>query len=220
MATNEELIALASQLRCPEGTKGIEVAEIMNETNIKMTIHSIDRLNISDNDNILELGHGNCGHLEYILEQRTNLKYYGLETSELMNTEAQRINRPFVENKQASFHVYDGFTIPFSDNYFDKILTVNTIYFWTEPKFLLSELQRIMKPNGKLNITFTQEKFMKQLPFTQFGFNFYDNEKITQLIDKTPFQVISSDTQTDSIKSKIGNFVNRKFTTITLTKKQ
>ena len=25
---------------------------------------------------------------------------------------------------------------------------------------------------------------------SQFGFNFYDNDKITQLINKTPFQII------------------------------
>src|SRR5690606_41662511 len=40
---SEELKELAEQLRQPNGLKGIEIADMMNETNIKMTLHSIDQ---------------------------------------------------------------------------------------------------------------------------------------------------------------------------------
>lgn len=215
---NEELKTLAEQLRQPDGLKGLEIADNMNETNIKMTFHSIDHLDISNNDHILELGHGNCKHLSYVLKQKNELTYYGLEISELMNNEAKRVNQRFIEGKQALFYMYDGQNIPFEDNHFDKIFTVNTIYFWTDPKLLLAELFRVLKPNGILNITFAQQDFMEQLPFTQFSFTLYDNKKINQLIDTTPFQTVGSDTQTETIKSKTGDIVNRDFTTIILTK--
>ena len=78
MITDKELQELASQLKCPNGIKGVEVADLMNETNISMTLHSIDRLNLHDNNNILELGHGNCAHLPYVLQQKNNLTYNGL----------------------------------------------------------------------------------------------------------------------------------------------
>lgn len=211
---------IASQLRQPQGTKGIEMAEMMNETNIKMTSHSIDRLDIQENDNILELGHGNCGHLEYLLNQRAKLTYHGLETSNLMKEEAHTRNKAFVDKKLASFHFYDGLHIPFPDNYFDKIFTVNTIYFWAEPKLLFAELHRVIKPEGLLNITYAEEKFMKQLPFTEFGFNFYDNNKIKQLMITTTFKVIASNTQTEFVKSKTGDLVNREFRTTTIKKEK
>lgn len=215
---SEELKELAEQLRQPNGLKGIEIADMMNETNIKMTLHSIDHLSISDNDKILELGHGNCKHLPYILEQKSNLIYYGLETSELMNKEALRINQHFIEDKQAFFHLYDGLNIPFANNYFDRIFTVNTIYFWTDPKLLMAELYRVLKSNGILNITFAQHEFMEQLHFTQYGFTLYNNEKLKHLIDTTLFQIVSSDTQTETVKSKTGDLVSRNFTTFKLKK--
>lgn len=217
MKTNEELRKLAEQLKNPNGCKGIEIAEMMNETNIKMTHHSIDCLEILDEDNILELGHGNCAHLPYLF-QHNNINYCGLEISELMNSEAKRINQLFVENGKADFRLYNGLNIPFQDNYFDKAFTVNTIYFWSKPKVLLTELYRILKPNGKLNITFACQNFMAQLPFTQFGFTLYNNEKIKRLITTTPFKIISSDTQTETVKSKMGEMIDRTFTTITLKK--
>jgi ubiquinone/menaquinone biosynthesis C-methylase UbiE len=219
MTTDKELQELASQLKCPNGIKGVEVADLMNETNINMTLHSIDRLNLLDNDSILELGHGNCVHLAYVLQQKKNLTYHGLDISELMNKEAKRINQQFIDRQQAAFNLYDGLNIPFTDSYFDRVFTVNTIYFWTDPEFLMSELYRVIKPKRMLNITFCQQYYMKQQPFTQFGFTLYDNEKIEQLIDTTQFKIVCSDTRTETVKSKTGDgLVDREFTTITLEK--
>ena len=150
----EELQAIASQLKNPSGEKGIEMGNMMNETNINMTKHSIQNLNISKENKILELGHGNAGHVEFLFEQGKELKYYGLEMSELMFQEARQINRNFVSQKQAFFSLYDGNKIPFEDASFDKIFTVNTIYFWQQPEELLSEICRVLKPNGNFCLTF------------------------------------------------------------------
>jgi ubiquinone/menaquinone biosynthesis C-methylase UbiE len=214
----EELQAIASQLKNPSGEKGIEMANMMNETNINMTRHSIQNLNISKENKILELGHGNAGHVEFLFEQAEKLKYYGLEMSELMFQEARQINRNFVSQKQAFFSLYDGNIIPFEEESFDKIFTVNTIYFWQEPEKLLLEIYRVLKSNGNFCLTFAEEDFMKKLPFTQFEFELYSTEKAQKLIEKSPFKIVYTETQTEKVKSKTGELVDRAFTTIVLEK--
>ena len=214
----EELQAIASQLKHPTGEKGIEMGNMMNETNINMTRHSIQNLQIDSGNKILELGHGNAGHVEFIFEQAENIKYYGLEMSELMFQEARQINRNYVSQKQAFFSIYDGNTIPFEDDSFNKVFTVNTIYFWQEPEKLLSEIYRVLQPKGILCITFAEESFMKQLPFTQFEFELYSTEKAEKLIEKSSFKIINKETLTEKVKSKIGELVDRSFTTLVLEK--
>ena len=214
----EELQAIASQLKHPTGEKGIEMANMMNETNINMTRHSVKNLQIESGNTILELGHGNAGHVDFIFEQAENIKYYGLEMSELMFQEARQINRNYVSQKQAFFTVYDGNTIPFEDNAFNKVFTVNTIYFWQEPEKLLLEIYRVLQPKGILCITFAEESFMKQLPFTQFEFELYSTEKAEKLIKKSPFKIINKETLTEKVKSKNGELVDRAFTTLVLEK--
>lgn len=214
----EELQAIASQLKHPTGEKGIEMGNMMNETNINMTHHSIQNLHIKAGNTILELGHGNAGHVAFIFEQAENIKYYGLEMSELMFQEARQINRNFVSQKQAFFSIYDGNAIPFQEASFDKIFTVNTIYFWQEPEKLLSEIYRVLKPKGILCITFAEESFMKQLPFTQFEFELYSTEKAEELIAKSEFKIINKETLTEKVKSKTGELVDRAFTTLVLEK--
>lgn len=214
----EELQAIAFQLKHPTGEKGIEMANMMHETNINMTRHSVQNLNISSGNTILELGHGNAGHAVFVFEQAENLKYYGLEMSELMFQEARQINRNFVSQKQAFFSVYDGNIIPFEAASFDKIFTVNTIYFWQDPQKLLLEIYRVLKPNGNFCLTFAEESFMKTLPFTQFEFELYSTEKALKLIEKTVFRVVYAESQTEKVKSKTGELVDRAFTTIVLEK--
>jgi ubiquinone/menaquinone biosynthesis C-methylase UbiE len=214
----EELQAIASQLKYPTGEKGIEMGNMMNETNINMTRHSIQNLQIEAGNKILELGHGNAGHVEFIFEQAENIKYYGLEMSELMFQEARQINRNYVSQKQAFFSIYEGNIIPFEDDSFNKVFTVNTIYFWQEPEKLLSEIYRVLQPKGILCITFAEESFMKQLPFTQFEFELYSTEKVEKLIEKSSFKIINKETLTEKVKSKTGELVDRAFTTLVLEK--
>lgn len=214
----EELKALAAQLRQPHGEHGLGVADMMNQSNSGMTKHSIQRLDLVANDCVLELGHGNGAHVSFLMEQHQSLVYHGLEISELMHEEAKKRNTKFSDHHQAFFHRYDGETLPFSDQSFDKIFTVNTIYFWNNPQDLLMELYRVLRPEGRLNITFAEKSFMEQLPFTTFGFTLYDMAAMRALIAKTSFTIVGSEMQTETVTSKTGESVERDFTTISLTR--
>ena len=49
----EDLKLLAKNLANPQGDKGIEIAEMMDTTNISMTMESIEALELDDSDRIL-----------------------------------------------------------------------------------------------------------------------------------------------------------------------
>lgn len=218
MATQQELEQLAAQLRQPNGATGIDVANMMNENNRGMTHHSICRLGLEDGHRILELGHGNGGHIGYLMNQAEALKYTGLEMSELMMAEARRINQKWIENGQAAFYLYDGAQSPFGNNSFDRIFTVNTIYFWKDPAALLFEVYRVTAEEGRFNITFAQKAFMQTLPFVQFGFELYDTPKVEKLIAKTSWKIKDAASETETVRTKTGEMVEREFTTLTLIK--
>jgi ubiquinone/menaquinone biosynthesis C-methylase UbiE len=209
---------MARQLRHPQGEQGLETAEMMHASNIGMTQHAIRCLGICAGDHILELGHGGGKHIGQVMAQGEGLIYHGLEISDLMSEQARQNNQALADQKQAFFHQYDGQTIPFPEHSFERIFTVNTIYFWEDPVQLLSELQRVLKPGGTLCITFAQESFMKGLPFTPFGFQLYDNERIGRLIASSTLCQAGSETRTETVTSKTGESVERTFTTVILKK--
>ena len=214
----KDLQELASQLSHPKGESGIEVADMMNASNIGMTLHAIGSLELSGQEKVLELGHGNAAHVKHLLDPYPAAHYTGLELSELMHEEAKRINAEYIRKGQASFHLYDGKQLPFPEGSFDRIFTVNTIYFWQEPARLLESLYKALKPKGNLCITFAQERFMKQLPFTTYGFKLYSTEKLETLVADSPFTVVKTESQTEQVRSKTGELMEREFTTATLCK--
>lgn len=160
--TENDLIQLAKQLSCPEGQNGIKTADMMNEGNIEMTLSSIKALNIKDGDTVLELGHGNCGHLSKILNEANHIQYTGLEISETMKQQALLKNSEFIsDSSTVRFNIYNGEDIPYESNAFNKIMTVNTIYFWTNPLHLFNEIYRVLKPDGLLVLSFAQKDLWK-----------------------------------------------------------
>jgi SAM-dependent methyltransferase len=215
---NEELKSLAAQLRFPQGSRGIQISDMMHESNANMIRKTIESLHVSYNEEVFELGHGNAGHLHYLFDIEKSSLYYGLEISELMHAEAKQINKSFVDEKQAFFFMYDGAEMPFGDDYFDKGYTVNTIYFWNEPVKVLMEIYRVMKPAGVFSITFAQRKSMELLPFTKFGFELYDMARAEKLIRQTPFEIVHTENHVEVLKAKSGESIQREFTIIRLKK--
>lgn len=215
---DQELNELAKQLRQPQADKGLQVADMMNKSNAGMIRHSIDLLQVKDHQQVLELGPGNAGHLEYLLKKRQSLRYHALDISELMIKEAERLNSERVEANEASFSLYDGMNIPFANDLFDRIFTVNTIYFWEEPAHLVTEIYRVLKSEGMLNITFAERKSMEKLPFVKFGFKLYDSEEATALLNAAGFAIHTIEKQTDTVTSKSGEQIEREFVTITAMK--
>ena len=213
--TEQELKILAQQLSNPEGDIGKEVAEMMNRTNISMTKETIKALLLTDNEKVLELGHGNAGHLSYLLDFAENINYTGLEISETMKTEAENINQKYLS--QAEFKLYDGKNIPFEDESFDKIMTVNTIYFWEDPVGFLNEIYRVLNHNGSFVLTFAKKDFMKTLPFTS-DFRLYNYEDVELLISQTNFKRMIRSDKEELISSKTGESVKREYKVLTIKK--
>ncbi|MDR6457208.1 ubiquinone/menaquinone biosynthesis C-methylase UbiE [Chryseobacterium vietnamense] len=213
----DELKILAQNLANHQGGKGIEIGEMMNATNISMTLESIKTLVIDDGQQMLEIGHGNAAHLKSIMSLAKNLRYTGIDISETMHKEAKRLNKEF--ESEADFVLYEGKKLPFQDESFDKIFTVNTVYFWDNPIEFLNEIYRVLKDDGTFVLTFGQREFMEKLPFTEYDFTLYSNSEMEELISKSHFKRMKTSEKEEEIKSKTGNeTIQRIYTILTIKK--
>ncbi len=99
-------------------------------------------------DKVLDLGCGNGRFLSY-LEQRGAV-YFGVDISENL-IKIARETYP-----GANFQVADALNLPFSDNFFDKILSVAVFHHVPSEEFrmkFLEETRRVLKPGGILFLT-------------------------------------------------------------------
>ncbi len=214
MENEEKLKEIAKQLAQPSGTKGLEIADMMQHTNANMTRHAIEQLKLEATDNVLEIGHGNAGHLAEVFQKHPTIHYQGLEISELMHAQAKEKNASFIAVEKANFSLYAGKSIPYAQASFDKVFSVNTIYFWQEPLQMLQEISRVLKTDGLLVLTFALKSFMNSLPFTAYGFELYDLDMLKSLTKGSSLSLQASEVQTESVKSKTGEQVQREYISV------
>jgi SAM-dependent methyltransferase len=154
-----------------------------------------------------------------LLTKANSISYFGLEISETMYVEAQRINQEIKNGKQIEFNLYDGENIPFEDNSFDRIMTVNSLYFWSSPEELFKEIGRTLKPGGYCVVTFARKDYLKQLPFVRQKFKMYDVEDIQNFIDDSNMEIVHIEDKVELNESKTGKKDERKYFMVKMTKK-
>lgn len=185
--TNPEDIA--SQLRKPSGDAGIAMGNEMNKGNAHICKNAYDLVELRDKDNVLEIGMGNGIFVEEFISRASQVNYFGLDFSSTMVEESIKNNTSIIENKQATFLEASIEKIPFDDNYFDSIVTVNTLYFWPNPEANAKELLRVLKPGSKLIIGYRDRETLEQMKFTQFGFTKYDTSLVENLLSRAGFKI-------------------------------
>lgn len=206
---------IAAQLRRPTGQDGLATAERMSVNNGGMIKKCIDHLNIKDQDKVLEIGPGGGLHVPYLLEKADQITYTGADISDTMVALAKEQNTTLVANGIASF-VQVGFKngcaiLPFTDNSFDGIFTVNTLYFWDDASAQAKEIYRVLKHEGTFALCFATEAFMNALPFTQFGFNLYTIEKAKALLEAADFKIKDIITEKENVMGPGGELLEREF---------
>jgi ubiquinone/menaquinone biosynthesis C-methylase UbiE len=207
--SEEELKEIAKQLSNPDGSEGVKTGERMGHGNGQMIHRTIDLLDIKPNDFVLEIGPGNGGHIHSILETCENVIYQGVDISATMVEEANRMNEEAVKSGRVSFVLSNGKTLDFPDHTFDKIFTVNTVYFWGNPLEYAAEIFRVLKTDGIFALSFSDSHFMKNLPFTKFGFQLYDRTEAKELLIAAGFRIQDIIEEIEVTKSNLGDEVER-----------
>jgi ubiquinone/menaquinone biosynthesis C-methylase UbiE len=187
----DELLAkqLAAQLRKPAGEEGIKTGEWMNKGNTHINTNTIAVLNPEAFDTILETGMGNGFFVPQIISCHPSIHYIGCDFSDVMVAEAERLNIPWIRNGQARFVQADMTSMPFDDAVFNKIFTINTIYFWDDAAAILNEIKRVLHTTGKFILTLRPKHLMEKYPFTQYGFNMFSKEEVCTLLQQNGFTI-------------------------------
>lgn len=93
---------------------------------------------------LLDIGIGSGTHLPYY----QNHKVVGIDLSENMLCKAKAIKT----HTDVVLKQMDGELLSFKDNSFDYILIAHVLSVTTNPEKMISEAERVLKPNGKLYI--------------------------------------------------------------------
>lgn len=187
----QELQFIANQLSCPDGEAGIDVGNKMNELNQFITLKSIEKLSVKKAESIVEIGAGNGSLSLPILDALgVNGYYLGIEMSEVMAAELHRT----LESKRCKVEVICGncLDVNIKAESVDAVMGVNILYFIEDLYPFFKHIINWMKCGGRVVFGIRSDKALKNLPFTQYGFNIRSTNEIELLMKKAGFDSIES----------------------------
>ena len=132
--------------RKPEGEAGAAMLDRMNKSHYEVTGWGLSFTPIADNDTVLDIGCGGGMTLKRIAE-KTNGRVCGIDYSSESVAKSRQLNGDRVEVIEGSVEA-----MPYEDNSFDRIVTVESFYFWPDHKENLKEVRRVLKEGGTFQI--------------------------------------------------------------------
>lgn len=185
---------IASQLKQPSGAFGwFLLGRLLNKFNARINQLSVELLALQPSDHVLEIGFGGGATLGIMAKRIDSGKIYGVDFSEPMVQQAKRKFQPLLQSGKLVIQFADVQQLPFESGMFDKVCTVNTIYFWPDPLVGLREIRRVMKRGGKLVVAIRSADKMKNLSYTQYNFRLYSPTELRSLLKESGFTGVAVD---------------------------
>ena len=136
----------------PHGDAGAEMLRGMNEHHSAVTEWAVDILDVRPDDTVLDIGCGGGAAISKIADKITSGNVFGVDHSELSVELSTLSNKENVECGKVVISKASVEAMPFGDNCFDRIITVESFYFWPDPSENLKEVYRVLKKGGKFLI--------------------------------------------------------------------
>ncbi len=127
--------------------------EEMEAHHISITEQTLARMDLKPGDRVLDLGCGTGWTSRMMAKAVANGdkpgQVIGLDVADEM---IRRARSASTDHENVMFVVGSAQQVPWEENFFDKVLSVESFYYYADQERALSELFRVMAPKGELYI--------------------------------------------------------------------
>jgi SAM-dependent methyltransferase len=176
---------IARQLSHPSGFFAPIIGFLMNRHNAGMNAFALGLTDPGAEDRVLEIGFG--GMTMPTLVARAGFAA-GVDRSPDVIRAARAKYAAAVKAGRADFREGVVERLPFGDASFTKVLTVNTVYFWTSLEAGFGEIARVLAPRGRAVIGFLPKEHMEKQSFPADIFTPRTPEDVTAAMQARGFR--------------------------------
>lgn len=182
----------ANQMRQPSGWFGKWLLRpLWNRRNIRLNDVTLDCLELKETDRVLEIGFGGGFLLGRMSLKLTRGLTAGLDASPVMVEAFKKRNLKALDEGKMDVRLGKAEKPPFSDGTFDKICSVNSIFYWNDARKAIWQFYRILRKPGRLVLTFTRSEDLKHKNFVkQGGLKPFTEQEVRQMMTEAGFRDI------------------------------
>jgi ubiquinone/menaquinone biosynthesis C-methylase UbiE len=183
---------MASQLRKPTGWFGSRiVARMMNRVNRQIIERTLALLDLRPQDHVLEIGFGGGSALLMLSKRLYSGLASGIDISADLVRQAERRFRREIAEGRVSVQLGDISHLSFPAAAFDRVFTINTIYFWPDALLGLREIRRVLKEGGLAAVSLRSKEKMQKYAVTRYDFSLFSKDEVADLMREVGFHSVS-----------------------------
>lgn len=183
----------AHQLSNPTGIIGkFILGPLWNKRNVKLNDTTLAYLGLQEEDRVLDIGFGGGYLLERIISQVKCGLAAGIDLSPVMVENARVRWQEATKAGRVAIQCGRAEALPYPDEYFTKVSSVNSLFYWSDIDLGVSEIYRVLTDGGKVVLTYTCKRDLENKWFVQYGIKPYGDEEIRLLLVKAGFSDIQA----------------------------
>jgi len=181
---------IAKQSRFPSGILGTIFSRVMAVETAAENSVALDFLKIQPGDRVLEVGFGAGRTIARAAGFAHDGFASGVDWSERMLRVATYYNRRLIAEGRVELKLGVSSELPYRDHCFDKVYSVHTIYFWTNPMEDLREMARVMRPGARFALGFRPRDEKTSAIFPKGVYTHYAPEEVHAILTASGFKDI------------------------------
>jgi SAM-dependent methyltransferase len=189
---------LATQLGRPSKLAGrLILAPVWNRRNVTLNDAALERLALKPDGRVLEVGFGGGYLLGRIAEAVTAGFVAGVDASEAMVAYSKRHLQSLVGLGRLEVCCARAEALPYPTERFDKVCSVNSLFYWSDARQALGECARVLKAGGVMVLCFTAKESLQNKRFARRGLALYDPGDVQAMMESTGFAEVTTELLAD-----------------------
>lgn len=192
---------ISRQLAHPTGLFGRIMGRFMNRNNARINAFALQQLGLEPSDRVLEIGFGGGALLPDLIRGAAFVA--GVDRSVDVVNWANARYSAYVESGQAGFREGSAEVLPFEAGAFEKVCTVNTIYFWRSLDAGFKEIHRVLAPSGRVVVGFLPKEWMDRFGHPADIFTSSTSEDVIAALTAAGFSDVRVERPTPTTRWKV-----------------
>jgi arsenite methyltransferase len=195
---------MMSQFARPHGLLAGVFGAVMNGGNRQVNLRSLEALEVEPGQRVLEVGFGGGATLEILLQEKACSYVGGLDPSPEMVRAAERRFASWIAEGRMAVRRGEAGAIPWADAELDRVLSVNSMFYWPDPARGAREIRRVLRPGGLLVLGLRDKTAADKIGIGRLGYWSPAEEDIKALLVDAGFDRLSAQSHSDGVR---GDFI-------------
>ncbi len=193
---------IAEQLGKPTGLFALVLGWLWNWRNLALNKTVINFLDLKPNDNVLEIGFGGGYLIRRIAISHPEIHITGIDRSSALVTIGKRHFSNLKRFGRVTLQHAVVEKIPFLGDRFNKVCSINSIFYWTDIEQGLQEIHRVLANNGTLVLCFTEKGSIENKKFSGY-IKLFETQELVNYINSAGF----SDTKVSETNDRYRKYI-------------